>query len=89
MAHLVIFNPPTWVKRSMPKGSKVVGVVSNEVHEVRYRHAEVMPGERTRKTFKHAFDPLVQMYAVVGPGGQQSLLIVGEDGQALWEDFDV
>ena len=89
MPPLVIFNPPLWVRRSMPKGSKIVGMISEEVHEIRYRHAEVMPGERTRKPFKHAFDPAVQMFAIVGPGGRQSLLIVGKDGQDLWEDFDV
>ena len=69
----------------MPKGSKIVGMVSEEVHEIRYMHAQ--DGE----AYRHAFEkhPGVQMIAIEGPGGQQSLLLVGKDGQSLWEDFDV
>ncbi len=85
MPSLVIFNPPLWVRRSMPKGSKVVGMVSEEVHEIRYRHAQ--DGEAYRHSFE--VSPGVQMIAIEGPGGQQSLLLVGKDGQSLWEDFDL
>ncbi len=90
MPSLVIYNPPLWVRRSMPKGSKIVGMISEEVHEISYRHAEETPEVGEREYFTHSFDvPGVQMIAIEGPGGQQSILLVGKKGQNLWEDFDV
>jgi hypothetical protein len=90
MPPLIIYNPPLWVRRSMPKGSKIVGMISEDVREVAYRHSEETPETGEREEFKHIFDsPGVQMIAIVGPGGQQSLLLVGKDGQNLWEDFDI
>lgn len=82
MPSLVIFNPPMRVRRMLSKGSKFVGQLSREVIELSYRHAD--DGE----LYVHEFDskPGVNMFAIQGPEGH-AILIVGSEGQPLWEDF--
>ena len=83
MPQLVVFNPPMWVKRMLPKGSKFIGQLSREVRKMHYRHAD------DGKLYVHEFDlkPGVSMFAVEGPSGENAILIVGSEGQSLWEDF--
>ena len=82
MPSLVIFNPPMRVRRMLPEGSKFVGQLSREVVRLQYRHAD------DGKLYEHAFDrkPGVSMFAIEGPDGH-AILIVGSEGQSLWEDF--
>lgn len=82
MPSLVIFNPPLHVRRMLPKGSRFVGQLSREVIELKYRHAD------DGKLYSHDFDtrPGVNMFAIEGPDGH-AILIVGSEGQSLWEDF--
>jgi hypothetical protein len=80
---LIVFNPPMWVRRILPKGSRFIGQLSREVIEVRYRHAD------DNKLYQHDFDrrPGVNMFAVEGPEGEHAIMILGSEGQPLWEDF--
>lgn len=84
MPNLVVFNPPLKVRRMLQKGSRFVGQISNQVHQIRYKHAD--DGENYVHDFEDS--PGVQMFAVQSGGGH-ALLIVGRDGQKLWDEFDV
>ena len=70
------------VRRMLPKGSKFVGQLSREVVDIAYRHAD------DGKMYRHEFDskPGVSMFAIEGADGH-AVLIVGSEGQSLWEDF--
>lgn len=77
---LVIYNPPSWVQNVVPTG-EVVQCLSEDVHEIKYQHAD--DGE----WYSHKFEPGVDLYAV-NVDGQHSIVIVGRDGQNVWENFD-
>lgn len=84
MPALVIFNPPLHVRRMLPKGSRIIGQLSREVQQIQYRHAD------DNQTYQHDFEtrPGVDMFAVEGPGNAHAILIVGTEGQSLWEAFE-
>lgn len=79
---LIIYNPPAKVRRVLSEG-KIAGLMSEQVHEIRYTHAE--DGE----PYRHGFEdqPGVQMFAVIAPDGSHGILILGSEGQSLWEEF--
>lgn len=76
---LVIHNPPIKVRR-MLGSSRVIGVMSQDVHEIRYTHAD--DGE----SYKHEFGDGVQMFAVERDG-LRDIHLTHVDGKPLWEDF--
>lgn len=82
---IVVYNPPVGVRRSMPRGAKFVGLISERVLDLDYVHAE------NGKEYTHSFRdfPGVQMFAIEGPDGSRSILLVGTADQVLWDDFDV
>lgn len=82
MPSLVIFNPPMRIRRILSEGSKFVGQLSRKVVDLGYYHAD------DGKLYLHEFDrePGVNMFAIDGPEGH-AILIVGSEGQSLWEDF--
>lgn len=81
---LVVYNPPAGlrVRRVMPRG-RIVGIVSREVHQIRYKHTE--DGELYQHSFQRR--PGVMMVAIEQADGQRDVLLTGADGQPLWEDF--
>ena len=76
---LVIHNPPIRVRR-MLGSSRVIGVMSQDVHEIRYTHAE------DNESYKHEFGDGVQMFAVERDG-LRDIHLTHVDGKPLWEDF--
>lgn len=76
---LVIHNPPIKVRR-MLGSSRVIGVMSQDVHEIRYTHAD------DGQSYKHEFGDGVQMFAVERDGFRD-IHLTHVDGKPLWEDF--
>jgi hypothetical protein len=79
---LIIYNPPPWVQEVLPPGATVEQCISEDVHEIKYQHSD--DGE----WYSHKFDPGVDLFAIRGPNGQHNILIVGQDGQNVWEDYE-
>lgn len=81
---LTIYNPPMRMKGATAAaraGGKVAGIMSKDVHEVRYLHFE------DKQSYKHPFEGKVLMLAVERPNGQRDIILTHEDGKPLWEDF--
>ena len=87
---LVIFgNPPMrgpqhrGVSGGRPGTFEFAGMVSRDVHEVRYTHMD------DHKAYRHVFDSGdVQMYAIIRGREHRDVLLTGGSGQPLWKDFD-
>lgn len=74
---LIIHNPP----KGLTGKIRVLGPMSEEVHEIRYRHVD--DGE----PYKHPFNKGVRMLAVEREG-RKELFMTHERGLPLWEDFN-
>lgn len=83
---LVIYNPPALMRvRRVMRSGRVAGLISDNVHDIRYTHAD------DGKDYQHPFESDVLMLALdSGEHGRESghdILLTGKDGQSLWEDF--
>jgi hypothetical protein len=81
---LVIFNPA--MRPARGRGSRSLehgahGLLSEEAHELRYRHVE------DGKLYRHPFETPVEVRAIRGSGGVHDILLTSPQGLNLWEDF--
>jgi hypothetical protein len=83
--HLMIYNPPLMRVRRVMRSGRVAGMISDDVHDIRYTHVD------DGKDYQHPFESDVLMLALdSGEHGQDSghdILLTGKNGQSLWEDF--
>lgn len=67
-------------RRGVFSAGEVVGKIGNDVHDIRYTHAQ--DGE----DYEHKFSGDVEVWAVVR-GGKRELLLSHTRGLPLWDDF--
>ena len=78
-------NPPVKAPHSMGtmgrfEAGKAVGLMSKDVHEIRYTHA------KDGKPYRHPFETPTEMWAIVR-AGHHDILITHRDGLPVWEDL--
>lgn len=80
--NLVIYNPPTRVRRSVRHG-RVVGMIASNVESVKYFDEQKLATEGSGY-WEHEFDGEVRAFAVEGANGQRNILLTAADGRRLW-----
>ena len=79
---LIIYNPPPWVQDVLPDDCEAVQCISEDVHELKYQHAD------DGQWYSHKFEPGVDLIAIRSANGQNNIMIVGHDGQNVWENYE-
>lgn len=62
------------------EAGKAVGLMSKDVHEIRYTHAD------DGKAYKHVFETPTEMWAILR-AGHHDILISHANGDPVWRDF--
>lgn len=85
--YLYVYNPGPIKGRGIDVGEigvslrvQIQGVIGLELHDIRYTHAE------DYKPYEHVFDSKVRAYAGVDDRGRAVVILIGADGQNVWED---